>query len=84
MPAPNTYPEPVVNTNLTLSTNYSSVAVPVEDLNYTIEADYGTGSSQNSVKFNPGKSFQGVISQTTPQPKWAQDPPVYPPTEVVP
>ncbi len=52
MPAPNTYPEPVENTNLTLSTNYSNVAVPVEDLNYTIEADYGAGSSQNSVTFN--------------------------------
>ncbi len=41
-----------VNTSLTLSTHYSSTAVPVEDLGYTIEADYGTGSSQNSVTFN--------------------------------
>ena len=41
-----------VNTSLTLSTHYASTAVPVEDLGYTIEADYGTGSSQNSVTFN--------------------------------
>jgi len=42
----------VVNTNLALAFSYNALAVPVEDMYYTIEADYGSGSSQNSITFN--------------------------------
>ncbi len=46
---------PQVNTSLTLAINYNGVQVPVEDLGYTIEADYGSGSSQNYVTYGGTK-----------------------------
>jgi carbonic anhydrase len=46
---------PQVNTSLTLGIHYNGVQVPVEDLGYTIEADYGSGSSQNYVTYGGTK-----------------------------
>ncbi len=44
-----------VNTSLTLAINYNGVQVPVEDNGHTIEADYGSGSSQNYVTYGGTK-----------------------------
>ncbi len=40
-----------VNTSLKLAIHYTGVEIPVEDLGYTIEANYGSGSSENYVTY---------------------------------